>query len=120
MRSNIPLPPLETVISSANSKTIPNLPVPPHFPPTFRIHNADVCMQGSNPGLLQELPWPFGVLTNLLTHIHDLVLFRFVPTYIYAELNTHIIALMFYPCLFSPSDNVWRSPRADRPRCSKL
>ena len=27
-------------------------------------------------------------------------------------------ALMFYPCLFYPSDNVWRSQRADAPRCA--
>jgi len=26
-------------------------------------------------------------------------------------------ALMFYPCLFYPSDNVWRSRRADAPGC---
>ena len=25
--------------------------------------------------------------------------------------------VMFYPCLFCPSDNLWRSRRADAPRC---
>ena len=27
-------------------------------------------------------------------------------------------ALMFYPCLFYPSDNMWRSRRGDAPRCA--
>ena len=27
-------------------------------------------------------------------------------------------ALMFFPCLFCPSDNVWRSRRADAPWCA--
>ena len=27
-------------------------------------------------------------------------------------------ALMFYPCLFYPSDNVWHSRRTDAPRCA--
>ena len=26
--------------------------------------------------------------------------------------------VMFYPCLFCPSDNVWGSQRADAPRCA--
>jgi len=29
-------------------------------------------------------------------------------------------ALMFYPCLFYPSDNVWRSRLADAPRCAHI
>ena len=29
-------------------------------------------------------------------------------------------ALMFYPCLFYPSDNVWRSRCADAPQCAHI
>ena len=28
--------------------------------------------------------------------------------------------VMFYPCLFCPSDNVWHSQRADAPRCAQF
>ena len=35
-----------------------------------------------------------------------------------SEFTFHNGVVMFYPCLFCPSDNVWRSRHADAPRCA--
>ena len=60
--------------------------------------------------------WLFSKIVNTFVRKFDIMkMHRYGSSTVFSSQNG---VVMFYPCLFCPSDNVWRSGRADRPQCA--
>ena len=95
-------------INCAISETLPIL----FF---FTVHLCHICFM-----LLLNIPCIFILCSWKFNKEHICIL---ITLTFFCEIGIILWrslcgALMFYPCLFYPSDHVWRSRRADAPRCA--